>query len=56
MLKEFLPNIFALEAIKALGIKEGIAEFLAIVIASILIVLVKVLFEKFFIKRLSPKD
>ena len=48
MLKEFLPNILAVEAIHAIGISEGFAEFIAIVIASILIVLIKMGFDKLF--------
>ena len=46
MLSEFLPNILAVEAIHAIGISEGVAEFIAIVMASILIVLLKMGFDK----------
>ena len=45
-LREFLPNILAVEAIHAIGISEGVAEFIAIVMASILIVLLKMGFDK----------
>ena len=46
MFKEFLPNILAVEAIHAIGISEGVAEFIAIVMVSILIVLLKMGFDK----------
>ena len=45
-LREFLPNILAVEAIHAIGISEGVAEFIAIVMVSILIVLLKMGFDK----------
>lgn len=35
-LREFRPNILAVETIHAIVISEGFAEFIAIVIASIL--------------------